>query len=116
MKLNQKITLVSVAALMTLTPALGTISSSTPVVQAAKTSQKNTIKLVKKEYGGVQLYSAQGTARNKTAKSGATLKIYGTPVLLNGPKLYDVSSTNTFPQIRIIKGTSYYWLGDNGLH
>lgn len=114
MKLNQKITLVSVAALMTLTPALGTISSSTPVVQAAKTSQKNTIKLVKKEYGGVQLYSAQGTARNKTAKSGATLKIYGTPVLLNGPKLYDISSTNTFPQIRIIKGTSYYWLGDNG--
>lgn len=114
MKLNRKITLVSVATLMALTPALSTVNTISPTVQAAKSLQKNTIRLIKKEYDGIQLYNAKGIIKNKIVKSGSKLKIYGGPVLIRGPKVYDDTFTNTFPQIRIIKGATYYWLGDNG--
>ena len=74
MNLHHKITLVSVAALMALTPALSTVNTISPTVQAAKTPQKNTIKLVKKEYDGIQLYNAKGIIKNKTAYSWTSNK------------------------------------------
>lgn len=34
--------------------------------------------------------------------------------MIKGAKFYDTSSTDRFPQIQIIDGVKYYWLGDNG--
>lgn len=70
MNLKYKVTLISAATLMLFTPAMGIINDSTPIVQAARKSQKDTIKLVIKDYGNVQLYSAMELLRTRLSNQG----------------------------------------------
>lgn len=118
MKLNKKITLLSVAALMTITPLIAVGSKNVPTVLAAsRKTQKNTIKLRPSTYSDdrVQLYTRTGAqySGNRTLKPGSTVHIYGQPIMIKGPKI-DVNAGEGFVPTRIIKGQTYCWLGDNG--
>lgn len=82
MKFNKKIALIS-AALLTLSPAIATVSSNNAVQVEAATKQKNTITVS----GDTGLYSSTGkmlfTYRGKpftTFNKETTLKYYGNPI------------------------------------
>lgn len=116
MKRNKKIILLSVAALMTVMPLVAVGKNNIPTALAAsKKVQNNTIKLRSSDYPdeSIQLYTRSGAqySGNRTLKPGATIRVYGQPVMIRGHK---IRLDTGFPPTRIINGQSYYWLGDNG--
>lgn len=118
MKFNKKIAAVSVAALLAVSPSvLGLVENNSTTVQATTKStktQEGTIKLI----SGISsenfpIYNKNGKRISSSAfevEPGATIKTYGEPVIIKGSKYYN----QQFPSIKIIKGTSYVWLGDDG--
>lgn len=89
MKLNKKITLISIATLMTITPVAFLNNNHVQTVQAAKKITKKTIKLDYNSY----LYNNKGKrVKTKALKKNRTLRYYNT---------------------KKIKGVKYYRIGKN---